>query len=341
MGTDLPVDPENAPEVVAAPGTLETAPAKSPAEKAQIAVLKSSQPAIEAINELAKKVFSTRGGRVGSGLGLLLEALWGFHVNGPLSGFGFEIAWRATHDYNDFACLELNADWDPEDPDTELLRVEAKSMNLGADESKGHFDEIQPAIGDHDLLLVLLWRWVDLDAKRVAPVVSDFFVGSARRVATLRDELHLERGGWFVDPSDCPDGCSPNDCPHAGEPINAAGVRERKSGPEAASPSTGKTQFQANFGGLVRMLKTRTPEARSRLRELRSDDEVAHQYISFIHRNLPAEERNAFLTAEWREALTSLTGNDADGFSSDECQNMLREAFPDFNYMEWLRDNLS
>lgn len=328
-----------APEVVAGPDAIELAPADTRAGEARNAILVCSQQAIDQINGLLSTVFVTRGGRVGSGLGLLLEGLWGFYINQALYEHGFEVAWRASHDYNDYACIDLGETWDPEDRSTELLRVEAKSMNLGADESKGHFDELADVIGSEDLLLVLLWEWVEADrTETVCPAVIDYFVGSARRIAYLRDQLHLRRGGWFVDRNACPDNCDPQSCLHHGEPINSSGVRERKSGPD--SSVAGKTQFQANFGGLVRMLKTRSNEARQTFRQIRRDDDVAHEYISFIHRNLPAEELNSYLTSEWRAAVQELLGLDGSRRSAQECQHLLRTKTEGYAYMEWLRHNV-
>lgn len=331
-----PSDAEyGAPEAVAVPGEVEVAPASDRAAQAQTAILEASEYARSETNALAARVFVTLGGRVGSGLGLLLEGLWGFYVNVPLREQGFQMAWRADHDYNDFACVDSLADWDPADRDTELLRVEAKSMSLDADEPKGHFDELVEAIGPRDLLLVLVWRWTG--DRLVWPEVHDVFVGSARRVAALRDALHLERGGSFVNRSSCPDGCAAAVCTHHGEPLNASGVRERAAGPEACV--TGSVQFAANFGGLIRMLGARSPEAKSVLREFRRNDNVAHEYISFIHRNRPDKEKAAYTVAELRRAVDELLGVDASGLSADDCLLVLRERTGS-DYMGWLRDNL-
>jgi len=290
------------------------------AQEAQVLVVEGTPHAVGQINELAAKVFVTRGGRMGSGLGLLLEGLWGFYCGAQLAPRGIEIAWLADNQYNDFACVEATAPWTPETLEGELLRIEAKSMNVGADESKGHFDERVQSIGENDLLLVLLWRWAELGSGRFCPVVTDYFVGNARRVAELRDALHIERGGWFVKDGECPD--HPGEaCPHIGEPINASGVRERRTGPETCR-GTGAS-YAANFGGLVRMLKCAGASARQRLREIRRDDEVAHQFISFIHRNLASEEVNAFVTSEWRQIYSDLTGRSADGMGGEEIRDEL------------------
>ena len=46
-----------------------------------------------------------------------------------------------------------------------------------------------------------------------------------------------------------------------------------------------KVSYAANFGGLVRMLKTNNSESRSKFRELRRDNRIVDEYVSFIHRN--------------------------------------------------------
>ena len=52
------------------------------------------------------------------------------------------MGWLAEHEYNDYACLEMDCEWNPKTREGEFFRIEAKSMNLDADESKGHFDEL-------------------------------------------------------------------------------------------------------------------------------------------------------------------------------------------------------
>ena len=225
--------------------------------------------AVSEINSFSKEVLATRGGRIGSGMGLLLEALWGYYINRELLGEGgaianCEIAWLSDHEYNDFACVERDADWDPSSRQGEILRIEAKSMNTEADESKGHFDEPKKNLGGHDLLLILVWVWDKLDDYRVFPHILDAFIDLACPLADLRDALHMARGGSFVDREACPDKCTPQDCLHHGEPLNASGIRERVKGP--ISCKGGNVSFAANFGGLVRMLKQdRCSEPRGRI----------------------------------------------------------------------------
>ena len=106
-------------------------------------VARSSPVACGRLNLFSSQVLRTRGGRVGSGMGGLLEALWGYCANSVLYDSHtnqFELAWFPGHQYHDFACLNLNGEWDPETKHGELFRIEAKSMNFGADESKAHFD---------------------------------------------------------------------------------------------------------------------------------------------------------------------------------------------------------
>ena len=163
-------------------------------EAAAQAIEAVSAKALQNMNAFARDVLQTRGGRAGSGLGSLLEALWGFYVTKELRTTPglekFDLAWFPDHAYNDFACVGTDVDWIATDRSTELLRVEAKSMYMGADESKGHFDALEKELGSADLLLVILWDWKPIDAAkpngRVAPQVVDSFVGHAVPVARLR-----------------------------------------------------------------------------------------------------------------------------------------------------------
>lgn len=274
----------------------------SPKEAASI-LIQDTPTAIEALNTFSQTAFRTRGGRLGSGMGSLLEALWVYFVNRALSNEGgearqCEIAWLEDHEPNDFACVHRDADWIPGTRHGELFRVEAKSMNVSVDESKGHFTELQKSIGENDQLLVLMWKWEPVDEWRVYPKVIDFILCPAKPIAAVRDALHVARGGSFVAVGACPDDCSGDSCLHVGEPLNAAGIRERLSGP--VSTRGANVSYANNFGGLVRMLKTQNAIAREELREIRKSDEVAHRFISFIHRNFPAEEANQYTAAEWQ-----------------------------------------
>lgn len=204
-------------------------------------------------------------------------------------------------------------------------------MNRDVDESKGHFDELQKNLGPLDLLLVLIWCWKPIDRGRVSPFIVDQYIGSARSIAVLRDKLHLARGGTFVTKSRCPNGCLPGKCPHDGEPLNANGKRERSSGPDSCKPQG--SSFAANFGGLIRMLKTSSSPARATFNQLRASDEEAHAFISFVHRNFPAEEENSYPARSWRQAAAKL-GLSVEGLSRREMIDKVRALT---GYMEVLR----
>lgn len=180
--------------------------------KAVEAILNNSAAACQRLNEFTAKVFRTRGGRIGSGMGGVIEALWGFFLNELLaekSGQEIEMAWMYGHGYNDFACIRCGVDWNPETQEGELLRVEVKSMVASADESKAHFDRLKKELNDTDLLVVFIWDWVKESKTsgnrfvRVSPQVKDYFIGKASDVAILRDALHEARGGKFVAAGRC------------------------------------------------------------------------------------------------------------------------------------------
>jgi len=260
-----------------------SSPTVTPAQAAEL--IKAATPTVRKhINEFTRDTFQTRGGRLGSGMGLTLENLWGYHTSIQLEPSGLEIAWLADNQYHDYACLEIATDWDPATGAGELLRAEAKSMNLGADESKGHFAELADNIRPDDLLVILTWRWAETGAgRRVWPEVQDIWVDRALSVARLRDALHIARGGSFVDRQDCPDGCESALCTHHGEPLNSSGKRERLQGPMSCKPSG--VSFAANFGGLVRMIATRGDVSRGVLAQVRAQDPMADDYVNFILRN--------------------------------------------------------
>lgn len=307
------------------------------AEEAANIVIHSTGIACENINKFSHEVLRTRGGRFGSGMGGLLEALWGYYINQALLKTGnetpeCEIAWLSDHEYNDFACILRDQNWLSATKTGELFRIEAKSMNSGVDESKGHFDEIVVHLQEWDLLLVLIWSWDSADEFRVYPHIKDYFIGRAAPIALLRDKLHIARRGTFVSRMNCPDGCLPDVCKHHGEPLNASGNRERRSGPISCRSAT--ASYAQNFGGLVRMLKTDSEAARRIFREIRVTDSIAHDYISFIHRNFPDEEKNQYLTAEWKQAAQLLGINTARLSKTEVIQKVRAIA----NYQNALRD---
>ena len=198
-----------------------------------------SDRACQEMNAFSSKVLKTRGGRIGSGMGALLEALWGYMMNQLIledPGLDCEIAWFPDNQYNDFSCIKKDVPWDEGTRAGEYFRIEVKSMNTGADESKAHFAALKKEIRDNDVLLILVWEWRQIDDTHFSPIVIDSFFDRAFGVAELRDALHIARGGSFVEEGHCPDACGDTPCKHVGEPLNASGKRERLSGPEAARP---------------------------------------------------------------------------------------------------------
>lgn len=49
------------------------------------AIISNTPGAIRRLNEFARATFRTRGGRTGSGMGMVIEALWGFYLNAELA----------------------------------------------------------------------------------------------------------------------------------------------------------------------------------------------------------------------------------------------------------------
>lgn len=282
-----------------------TAPPLTSAQAVSILHLDAPKVIAE-INSFTSETFKTRGGRLGSGMGSLIEAMWVYYMNRTLQNEGgaarsCELAWLQDHEPADFACLYRGADWVSSTRQGELFRIEAKSMNIGVEEAKGHFANLANETSEFDQLLVLVWRWTTLENQYFWPKIQDYFLGPALPIIRLRDQLHLIRGGSFVSKNACPDGCSPAACTHDGEPLNAAGKRERRTGPKSCRPAN--VDYAANFGGLVRMLKTDGDAARVAFRKTRRADDVAHRYISFIHEHYSAEEVNQYRKAEWATLL--------------------------------------
>lgn len=297
-----------------------------------------SDKACEKMNEFSSKILRTRGGRIGSGMGALLEALWGYMMNELIlerDDLDCEIAWFPDNQYNDFSCIKRDAVWDADTRTGEYFRIEVKSMNTGADESKAHFAALDKEIEDNDVLLILVWEWKQTDEQHFSPIVIDSFFDRASGVAKLRDALHIARGGSFVSSDSCPDHCVPASCRHEGEPLNASGKRERLSGPESTRPSL-KVSYAANFGGLVRMIKTDNQNARTVFRTERRTNPIADHYISFIHRNYPNEEKNQYTAEELRRVVDYLHIEVASN-NKDELYRRLSEYE---NYQQYLRDLL-
>jgi len=296
------------------------------------------QRAINAINEFTFHTFKTRGGRLGSGMGSLIEAMWVYYMNNILLNDGgvaqeCEIAWLQDHEPADFACLYRGADWNPVSKEGELLRIEAKSMNIGVDEAKGHFTNLLKETGPDDQLLVLIWSWECVENFYSWPKIHDYFLGSSHDIIHLRDSLHTRRNGSFVYQNACPDGCAYNLCTHIGEPLNSAGRRERRSGPKSCKPAN--VEYAANFGGLIRMLKTDSDLARQEFRYIRRNNDTAHEYISFIHRNFPNEELNHFKKFEWEDAFIKIVGYSPKTLSKAEMREKIKHI--NYHYQDELR----
>ncbi len=224
--------------------------------------------------------FRTRRG--GGAMGLHLEKQLGKEVNVLLKLQEMELG-ELPDQYNDYAVLEKDAYWDNETREGELFRVEVKSMEMDADESKAHFDVCIEQLNKYDMLVVLAWRWVTLPTRDTIPYVQDCFVSLAKPVAELRDELHLVRGGSFIDRADCPDGCEADQCIHHGASLNSKGFRETKEGPNSCRHPN--TSYMNNFGGLVRMTGARTKQAKQKLKELRKGNSTIDAYMRFLERN--------------------------------------------------------
>ena len=131
-------------------------------EFAEDSVKLCTPAAIRGVNDLMKNFFRTRGDRVGSGMGSVIEALWGYYSNNLFlqdPAIGFELGWIYEQTYNDFACVRREVEWDPSSRMGEVLRIEVKSMVASADESKAHFDRLQHEFLANDLLAIFLWDW--------------------------------------------------------------------------------------------------------------------------------------------------------------------------------------
>ena len=185
----------------------------------------------------------------------------------------------------------MEEEWSPATKEGELFRVEVKSMVASADESKAHFDRLQHEFDENEILAVFLWDWTEVDGqpRNVYPAILDYFVGYAVPIAEIRDALHWERGGSFVQAGECPDSCPIENCVHVGEPLNAAGVRERRSGPESSRGE--KVSYAANFGGMLRMLGSRGQNGKEILRKEYESDPTKARFIDFMARNFPRVAR--------------------------------------------------
>jgi len=257
-------------------------------------IIEATYAAVADVNAFTAEIFHTRGGRIGSGMGGVIEALWGFHLNSILKKdkkIEFELGWIYGHEYNDFACILTEEEWSPSTRRGELFRIEVKSMVASAEESKAHFDRLQHEFDENEILAVFLWDWTEVNGqpRNVYPAILDYFVGYAAPIAELRDALHWERGGSFVQEGKCPDLCARKNCIHVGEPLNAAGIRERRSGPESSRGA--KVSYAANFGGMLRMLGSRGQNGKEILRYEYVSDPTKARFIDFMARNFPRVAR--------------------------------------------------
>jgi len=308
--------------------------------QAHAAIREAAGPACKQINAMARRDMLTRGGRLGSGLATTLEYLWGTHVSRHLRARfegddACELGWIAGDQYNDYALVSSDGYWDQATRGGELLRVEVKSMRASAEEPKAHFDQLVRELTEHDLLLVLVWDWTPAACGRAYPEIRDHFLGAAVPVARLRDALHEARGGTFVDAARCPDCRDPAVCRHHGEPLNAAGRRERSTGPDACRSNLSTSA--ANFGGMLRMLRTETEPARAVFRHFEVTEPVAAAYIEFVHRNFSAEEFNQYTLDEWRELWRRMGQPEIErSLSKHQIAAQLRDVYPDL-YRKELR----
>ncbi len=65
----------------------------------------------------------------------------------------------------------------------------------------------------------------------------------------------------------------------------------------------------------------------------RASDDVAHAFISFMHRNFPSQEENRYTTQDWKDAAAVL-GVHVDGLSKEKIVARVREFA---GYMDVLR----
>lgn len=123
-------------------------------------------------------------------MGALLEALWGYMMNKIIAEdhkVDCEIAWFPDNQYNDFSCIKQDTEWNPANRDGEFFRIEVKSMNVGADESKAHFSALQNEIKENDVLLVLIWKWNN--AKEMKPPIIIYHSSTA--ISLMRKKINL------------------------------------------------------------------------------------------------------------------------------------------------------
>jgi hypothetical protein len=214
---------------------------------------------IEKLNVFFSETFLVDSSEINYGhstrFGILFEAMWGYYMKEELQVLGYMVKWICRNQYNDFYISDLVGNF--------ICNIEVKTLCLDSDESKSHFDALQSELLDTDLLFVSAWKWdVHDDLMKPKITESKFFV--SKEIAVMRDELHILRGGNFVNE----------------EPINASGYRERLSGPDENKPP--KVTHMANFGGLVRMLGTKSKPSKIKLQEYYDAGGTCKEYIDFV-----------------------------------------------------------
>ena len=214
---------------------------------------------IEKLNEFFSETFLIDFSKITHGhstrFGVLFESMWGYYMKEELQSLGYKLNWICKNQYNDFYITDTEGNF--------ICNVEVKTLCLNSDESKSHFDAIQSEILDTDLLFVSAWKW-DVFGGLMKPLVvrSEYF--SSRNIASMRDQLHILRGGNFIKE----------------EPVNVSGYRERITGPSENKPP--KISHMANFGGLVRMLGTKSRESKNKLEEFYGGNHDCRSYIEFV-----------------------------------------------------------
>jgi hypothetical protein len=214
---------------------------------------------IEKLNKFFSETFLVDSTEINYGhstrFGILFEAMWGYYMKEELKTLGYMVKWICRNQYNDFYISDLLGNF--------ICNIEVKTLCLDSDESKSHFDALESELLSTDLLFVSAWKW-DVIGDYMKPKVtnSKFFI--SKEIAAMRDDLHILRGGSFIN----------------GEPINASGYRERLSGPDENKPN--KVTHMANFGGLVRMLGTKSKESKTKLTEYYNMGGGCREYIDFV-----------------------------------------------------------
>ena len=214
---------------------------------------------VEELNQFFSETFLVDSVEINYGhstrFGILFEAMWGYYMKKELESFGHSLKWICKNQYNDFYITD--------DKENFVCNIEVKTLCVNSDESKSHFDAIQSELLNTDLLFVSAWKW-NINNTSMSPCVtkSEYFL--SKNIAKMRDDLHILRGGSFIN----------------NEPINASGFMERITGPENNKPL--KISHMSNFGGLVRMLGTKSKNSKQKLEEYYQHDVECKNYINLV-----------------------------------------------------------